>query len=761
MVFYARYLGLQQLPFVILLCLAGFVFASLSDAQALVPFNLSVEYLREPDLAVISSPQPKLAWEFPQAGIKQTGYRILVASSPQLLNEADADCWDTGVVGAANSVNVRYNGNTLDDNASYYWKLKVWGQGGVESMYSNVQRFNTGVIGAEHSIDTSNTWVQLTDGNWVLENRQSPAFERIEPQKIIKRPTGGYFIDFGKSSIGTLSFTASTNSSNAELTILLGELAAPGLTVDSNLRQTHIGYTRLTTSLQKGTHQYTVQLPRRVLTYPNSVNLPAHIPEVVPFRYAQVTGNNAFTLNAVSQQALVYYFNDSASLFQSTSPQLDSVWDLCKYTLQATPFLGIYADGNRERMPYEADAYIQQRSHFNADREYAIGKATQNFLLSHASWPTEWQMHMLLMAWDYFMYTGDTSFLAQHYVVLKRKTLVELTDTNGLISSRTGLVTPGFLQGINYTGQPASFKDIVDWPKPVSMPIPNSNQTIDVPGETDGFVFTDYNTVVNAFHQKSLTIMSRIAAVLGNAHEAQYFRQLAIEHKQAFNQAFFDHTRGIYVDGLGTSHASLHANMFPLAFGLVDTQLIETVATYVAGKGMACSVYGAQYLLQALYNGNKENTALQLMTAKTDRSWLHMLHVGSSMTTEAWDEKYKPNLTWNHAWGTAPANVIARNLMGIEPITAAFGRFKIEPKPAGLKSVYLMSPSLRGSIEVSLQQAADAWILNISVPGNSTAELWLPSKFSTVCVNDVEFQVVNSNRKAIVLEAGKHHVQAY
>jgi hypothetical protein len=33
------------------------------------------------------------------------------------------------------------------------------------------------------------------------------------------------------------------------------------------------------------------------------------------------------------------------------------VWELCRYTLKATPFLALYADGNRERMPYEADAH--------------------------------------------------------------------------------------------------------------------------------------------------------------------------------------------------------------------------------------------------------------------------------------------------------------------------------------------------------------------------------------------------------------------
>ena len=54
---------------------------------------------------------------------------------------------------------------------------------------------------------------------------------------------------------------------------------------------------------------------------------------------------------------------------------LNTVWDSMQvYTQKATPFLGVYADGNRERMPYEADANIQQMSHFAVDREYSIGR---------------------------------------------------------------------------------------------------------------------------------------------------------------------------------------------------------------------------------------------------------------------------------------------------------------------------------------------------------------------------------------------------
>ena len=80
----------------------------------------------------------------------------------------------------------------------------------------------------------------------------------------------------------------------------------------------------------------------------------------------------------------------------------------------------------------------------------------------------------------------------------------------------------------------------------------------------------------------------------------------------------------------------------------------ERVTAFVRSRGMACSVYGAQFLMDALFDSGAEDRAIALMTAPGDRSWRHMVEdVGTTITLEAWDNKYKPNEDWNHAWGRA------------------------------------------------------------------------------------------------------------
>ena len=47
-------------------------------------------------------------------------------------------------------------------------------------------------------------------------------------------------------------------------------------------------------------------------------------------------------------------------------------------------------DGDRERIPYEADAYLNQLAHYGVDREFALARYSHEYLLANPTWPTEW-----------------------------------------------------------------------------------------------------------------------------------------------------------------------------------------------------------------------------------------------------------------------------------------------------------------------------------------------------------------------------------
>ena len=236
-----------------------------------------------------------------------------------------------------------------------------------------------------------------------------------------------------------------------------------------------------------------------------------------------------------------------------------------------------------------------------------------------------------------------------------------------MISTTTGLQTDDFLRSIRFKGQ---IRDIVDWPHTGILGLGKKQG-----GEDDGFAFTDYNVVTNAWHYAALKQMEGIAGALGKQDDVAFYASESDAFKKRFIRSFFDVRKGYFTDGLAadTDHASLHGNMFPLAFDLVPAGKKQNVVDFIQTRGMACSVYGSQFLMDALYEANDAEYALHMLTKTDDRSWYNMIRVGSTISLEAWDNKYKPNQDWNHAWGAAPANIIPRRLMGVEPLTPGFG----------------------------------------------------------------------------------------
>jgi alpha-L-rhamnosidase len=524
--------------------------------------------------------------------------------------------------------------------------------------------------------------------------------------RFIEKPNGDYFIDFGKAAFGTLAFFISDEVFNDSVEIQLGESIIDSTSVNIKPAGTIRGWSGQV-KLRRFKDFYVLVLPDfeppKWAKPDEHVPVPHEIKNIMPFRYCEIRNLKAkLQFRDVKQLAIRYPFNDHASAFISSSDTLNQIWDLCKYSIKATTFCGVYVDGDRERKPYEADAYINQLSHYCVDAEYALARYTQEYFFNNPTWPTEWKSHSVLMAWEDYLYTGDSGFLAKWYNRLKNeKALLQPLNKQGLLmcTYRDG----------------RQKNDIIDWPA----------------GERDGYELREVNLVPNAFYYRSVVLMSKIAEVLGKTSDHKQLREIAGKLKSIINSTFFDHEKGLYIDAIGSTHSSLHASLFPLAFGLVDEEHKPKILDFIKSRGMACSVYGAQYLLDALYQEGESQYALDLLTSASDRSWWNMIRVGSTITLEAWDIKYKPNLDWNHAWGAAPANIIPRQMFGIQPIEPGFSRFRIKPQTANLKHGALTTPTIKGPVTVSFVNNIQSkkYSLSVEIPANTTAEVYVPEKY--------------------------------
>jgi len=667
------------------------------------PTGLMIEFIREPDQTLVLDPNPEFSWIVPVEAEFQTAYQIQIATSKSLLQKNKADIWDSGKIINNNSIEISYPGNQIYDNTTYFWRVRIWNKKNNPVSFSKIQVFKTGKL--ELYASTNNRFICKLN----------------QPDICIKNKLDNYFIDFGKDAFATLLLQNINTNSNDTIIIHLGEKAKDnGVDRDPGAS---IRYQRIKLVLDSNEEEYEIKLlANKRNTSGAAIILPDTLGVIMPFRYCEIENfHGELHKENIKQKTFTYYFDNKESYFESSDSILDQVWDLSKYSIKATSFTGLYVDGDRERIPYEADAYINQLGHYYTDREYSMARRTNEYFIEHPTWPTEWILHTVPMFYMDFMFTGNTESLEYYYDKLKKKTLLSLARPDGLISSKD--ISSEIMKELGFSNPDTRLKDIVDWP-------PGQKDTgwkLATPeGERDGYEMVEINTVVNAFHYQNLIQIAAIAGALDKKDDSLFFFKRAVLVKRSINEKLLDIKKGIYLDGEASSHSSLHANMFPLAFGLVPDNYKESVIKFIKSRGMACSVYGAQYLLEGLYKADEADYAISLLTATHDRSWWNMIVSGSTISMEAWDIKYKPNTDWNHAWGAVPANIIPSGTWGIIPVEPGYSKSRIKPQLAGLKSSKIEVPTIRGSIKAEYKQVGDMYEFLISLPGNMKSEFLLP-----------------------------------
>jgi alpha-L-rhamnosidase len=532
-----------------------------------------------------------------------------------------------------------------------------------------------------------------------------PALEITPVEPVLFEWRGDhYFVDFGKAAWGNLQFKLDEGISH-RLIVRVGERLVAGKIDREPFGSVVYREARLVSTYEPGT--YLLDFPRQELHDADmALESAVDLREITIFRYAEIeTGGIELDASQLRQLFIHAPFDETAGHFECSNDTLNAVWQMCKHTMKATTAFGIYIDGERERIPYEADAYLNMLSHFACDLDPAVAQATIRHLLDNPTWPTEWSLNTVMMAAAYYEATGDRAVAAHFYEELKPKLFMERTGADGLIRGAAN----------------------IDWP-PMERDNYNNNELL--PEDPYKQVGPVLNTFLNALFYHSLKCMEMMATALGHESDADFYREQAMQVYTAFNQRFFDPARKVYIDGttedgIASDHVSLHANMLALACGLVPEKHVESVGAYVESRGMACSVYAAQYLLEALFHAGRDKAAVALMTSHEERSWWHMIEEGSTLTWEAWDVKYKPNLTWNHAWGAVPANISTRFVLGVRPLTAGYSQTLIAPQPGGLEWARGKVPTPQGGVEVQYE-TTNGFRLELIVPEGITARVKWP-----------------------------------
>ena len=134
-----------------------------------VPAARRGEYLKNP--LGIDETEPRLSWQIRSAGSglrgqRQTAWQVLVATSPELLEQDQGNRWDSGKVESDQSIHITYAGRPLVSEQFCWWKVRIWDEAGRVSQWSETAHWSMGLLAPD---DWRGQWIGMDGG---VESRE-------------------------------------------------------------------------------------------------------------------------------------------------------------------------------------------------------------------------------------------------------------------------------------------------------------------------------------------------------------------------------------------------------------------------------------------------------------------------------------------------------------------------------------------------------------------------------------------------------------
>ena len=299
----------------------------------------------------------------------------------------------------------------------------------------------------------------------------------------------------------------------------------------------------------------------------------------------------------------------------------------------------------------------------------------------------EWSSTYIIMVWQYYNWYGDKRVLSEHYSTMKR--YMHFLDS----------ISVNYILPKGWIG---------DWGSLV-----------------EGWKEGHPESVPTAFYYFNATILSKVAKVLGNFADQKYFTNLAEEIQKAYNQHYFNVETGNYNDG------SQMANAFPLFLGIVPgnerqkvlENLVEDIVV-THQNHLTTGVLGTKYMPEVLAQMGRANVAWDIINQKTYPSWNSMMEKYTTVC-EFWTLKQSKN----HVMMGSIDAWFYKYITGIqlEENNPAFTSFIIKPNLLkGLNYAKAHTQTIRGKIAVDWQKQPDKFVLNVEVPFNTSALVYIP-----------------------------------
>lgn len=275
---------------------------------------------------------------------------------------------------------------------------------------------------------------------------------------------------------------------------------------------------------------------------------------------------------------------------------------------------------------------------------------------------------------------------------------------------------------------------------------------------------TPKDVLDTAYFAYSTDLLSKSAKALGKEKDELAYRRLFTQIKQAFTKAFVGSDGRIKGDTQSVYVLALKMNLLPDKY---RRHAIRHLTDNIARNGghLTTGFLGVGYLLPALTEAGRLDIAYRLLNQTTFPSWLYSVRHGATTIWERWDgwteEKgfQDPGMnSFNHYSLGSVGEWMFQYILGIRPDEEypGFKHVVIRPQPGGgLSYARGQFHSVHGTIGVAWKREISRLELEISVPVNTTATVYVPGEAAAAeCRSSDDLKVLSADREGTVYKAG-------
>jgi len=548
------------------------------------------------------------------------------------------------------------------------------------------------------------TWKNalVVDGPEKLSSQTATAlkiFDTFAPKKISQRKEGVWVYDLGQNASGIPKLVVKGKAGDSVI-MKPAELLAHDGTITTQPIGTPVFFKY--TLKGSGTESWQPQFMYYGFRY---IQVEGAVPEGQPNPDHLPVVTEIFGLHTRNSAATIGTFSCSNELFNKTYKLID--WAIRSNTSS------VFTDcPHREKLGWLEEAHLVGPSiRYNYDIASLCRKVVRDMI--NAQTPEglvtsiapeyarfggpfrdspEWGSNSIIMPWYMYEWYGDKDVLEEAYPMMKRYlAYLETKAKNHILSHGLG-----------------------DW--------------YDIgPKEPGPSQLTPNGVTATATYYYDLTLMAKIAILLGKPLEADAYQELAIKVKKAYNATFFNDKTKQYAGGSQT------ANAVSVYMGLVEPEnkaaVIENMVKELKGRNntLTAGDIGYRYLLRVLDDAGRSDVIYNMNNRSDVPGYGYQLAKGATALTESWQGA--ENASNNHFMLGHLMEWFYSGLAGIRPAAHSVGFRQIDIRPEVVGDVNAAKAeyvSPYGLIKSEWKLVNGIFELKTEIPANASATIYLP-----------------------------------